>query len=141
MAEMMSWLSDPSEGNVAGSLGAELREKPWELVQTQWALKQTSLEAAARGARLERTSTGNHLREKDNIGDAETENPVAEREGWGGIPVDSVRMKVTSSRFSGTRTVVSSLDTYAPPLIYLLLPLYPCICKRISVSVCVNVCV
>ena len=88
MAEMMAWLAEKSDGNVAGALGAKPTEEPWGLIKAQIAMR------ASHGGKS-----------------LETENPVEGGESHSYIPAE-VRMRVTRSRFSGATTVVSTLDKY-----------------------------
>ena len=89
MAEMMAWLAEKSNGNVAGSLEAKPAEEPWGLIKAQIAMREKH------GGKL-----------------METESPLGtEDEVHNYIPAE-VRMRVTKSRFSGATTVVSTLDKY-----------------------------
>jgi predicted membrane chloride channel (bestrophin family) len=102
MAETMSWLSDDSEGNVAGSIAAAPDEKPWAMLEKQ-------LEMRERVA-----SQGKVGREKDAGSPESTRhaNPTSTKGTQLNFIPEEVRMRVTRSWTGRSELEMSTLDEY-----------------------------
>ena len=89
MAELMAWLAHRSAGNVAGSIGDEPTEKPWEMMEKQMKLH-------------DELSTG----EKEVMQD----NPVGASTGEYNFIPEEVRMRVTKRSFQQPKYHMSTLE-------------------------------